>query len=105
MTLFRYDMVFSIFYKYTGKYPLLAGSGDDLHFGMVDAYNTMDITLNKSFFNKQLTIGTGVKNLFNVTNVFNGGGSAGVHSGGGDTSPVSWGRSWFLRLAYQFAKY
>ncbi len=103
--LFRSDLFVSVFYKYTGKYPLLAGEGDDLHFGMVDAYNTMDITLNKSFMNRMFTVSTGVKNLFNVTSVYNGGGSAGVHSSGGDSNAISWGRSFFLKLSYNFAKY
>ena len=62
--LFSSDMMLSVFYKYTGKYPLLAGSGENLHFGMVDAYNTMDITVSKAFMNKKLTLSTGVKNLF-----------------------------------------
>ena len=104
--LFRSGFVFSAYYKYTGKYPQLADMGNDLHFAMIDAYNTMDITLNKTFLDNRLTIGTGVKNLFDVTSVLNGGGSAGVHSGGGDGSTsISWGRTYFISLAYNFAKY
>ncbi len=103
--LFKSDFVLSAFYKYTGKYPQLAEMGDDIHFATIDAYHTMDITLNKSFLARRLTIGTGVKNLFNVTNVFSGGASAEPHGGAGGSTPVSWGRTYFVRLAYNFAKY
>ena len=104
--LFRSNFIMSVFYKYTGKYPQLADSGDNLHFATIDPYNTMDITLNKSVWDKRITIGTGVKNLFDVTSVFNGGGSAQPHSGGGDGSTsIAWGRTYFLRLAYNFVKY
>ncbi len=103
--LFRSDLILSVFYKFTGKYPILSGTENDLHFGFVSDYNMMDITLNKSFFNKQFTLSTGVKNLFNVVSVYSEGGSGGVHSGGSDSSSIAWGRSFFLKLAYNFTKY
>ena len=104
--LIRSGFSFSIFYKHSGKYPVISNSGEDLTFSIIDGYNMMDFTANKSLFNKRLIIGTGVKNIFNVESIFSkGGGTGGVHSGGGQGStPVSWGRTWFLSLRYSFMK-
>ncbi len=105
-SLFRSGFVFSVFYKYTGRYPQLADQGNNLHFALIDPYNTMDITLNKAFFDNKLNLGAGVKNLFDVTSVFNGGTSTEPHSGGGDgNTSISWGRTYFISLGFNFIKY
>jgi len=47
----------------------------------------------------------GGKNLFNITNIPKAGAGSGVHSGGGSSSPVGWGRTLFLGLNYKFGTF
>jgi len=56
-------------------------------------------------FNQKLRLTTGVKNIFDNKSIASSGGGA-VHSGGGaGNTLLNWGRTWFLRANYQFARY
>lgn len=91
---------FSVFYKYTGKQVSVAlDENDQILENTLDAYHTMDATCARTFWENQLNLSVGVKNLFDVTNV-NSAVSSGVHSTGSGTSPVSWGRSYFVSAAF-----
>lgn len=69
-------------------------------------YHLMDINLSRPFFNDRITLSGGVKNLFNVTNVYSRGGGSSVHgSDGSNESSVGWGRTFFVKVAYTFNKY
>jgi outer membrane receptor for ferrienterochelin and colicins len=96
----------SIFYKYNGRLPqYYQNTEGELEEGYIEDYHTMDITLNKHFFNRTLTISAGIKNLFDVKAVNATGATAGgVHSGGG-SSLVGYGRSYFISLSYGFRKF
>ncbi len=90
-----WDMKFSLFYKYNGENNqfFLISDTEYQEFVMKD-YHLADLTVSREFWDKQINISVGVKNLFDVINVGNsqieGGG---VHSGGsGGASPVSYGR-------------
>jgi outer membrane receptor for ferrienterochelin and colicins len=64
----------------------------------LQGYGLMDITVNKYFFNKGLSISAGVKNILNVQQV-NQLGTATAHGGGGNGSTsIAMGRIFFLRL-------
>ncbi len=67
-----------------------------------DGFTLMDFTLSKYFWNKRIQFVGGVQNLFDVGNVPFSGGTGGAHSGGGSTTPVGMGRSWFVKLSWQF---
>jgi outer membrane receptor for ferrienterochelin and colicins len=98
---------FSVFYKYTGKLPQYYQTTEgDLKEGYIEAYNTMDITLNKRFFKDNLKVSAGVKNLFDVKtlNASGGGSVGGVHGGSGGTL-IGYGRSYFMGLSYSINKF
>jgi outer membrane receptor for ferrienterochelin and colicins len=98
------EMDFTLDYKFTGRLPQVMKVGDQVFEGYIDAYNTMDFTVQKSFFQKKLTLGTGVKNIFNNTTI-PATGVGGVHSGGTNSAPVGWGRTVFLQAAVNFNKF
>jgi outer membrane receptor for ferrienterochelin and colicins len=103
--LFRKDFSWGIFYKYSGRYPQFEVFDDEILFGSVDPYHMLDFTINKTFLNKSLHFSTGVKNILDVTTVSRTGSSGGVHSGGGNSSPIGWGRTFFVSFNYKFVKY
>jgi outer membrane receptor for ferrienterochelin and colicins len=99
-------MDFTLDYKFTGKMPqFYSDNNGQVVEGYISAYNTMDFTVQKSFLKDRLTIGTGVKNIFNVTTIPAVGGNAGVHTGGGGDYPVGWGRTFFVQAAVNFNKF
>lgn len=107
-TLKKLDTKVSLFYKYTGKRPsYLATVTADGRFSAViteiAAFHWADLTLTKPITH-YLTLTTGIKNLFNITRLTNTStDTGGAHSSGGP-SPVSYGRSYFLGLAFQWYK-
>jgi outer membrane receptor for ferrienterochelin and colicins len=67
----------------------------------------MDLSVSRQFWKNNITLQAGVKNLFNNTNINIKGdtGSGGIHAGGGTSSPVGWGRTFFVRLNISFKKF
>jgi outer membrane receptor for ferrienterochelin and colicins len=108
-TLKKIDTKLSIFYKYSGKRPsYLATANAD---GQVSAtlteiapFHWADFTITKTI-TKYLTLTTGVKNLFNLTRLANTSpDTGGAHSSSGP-APVSYGRSYFMGLSFQWYKH
>ncbi|GAA4317084.1 TonB-dependent receptor [Mucilaginibacter gynuensis] len=98
----------SLFYKYNGKLPayeLRTVEGvTSIHLAQRAAFHTADLTVNK-FISRNISIGGGVRNLFNVTYVNNTSTDVGgAHSTGGPV-PIWYGRSYFLGLTFQYSKY
>jgi len=105
-TIIKYDLGFSVYYKYTGKTPRyhITANGEIVE-GYLGAYNTMDISAMKPFLNRSLNVTVGVKNLFDVTYIPSTGSSGEAHSGGSSAYPAGWGRTFFLSLSYKFRRY
>jgi outer membrane receptor for ferrienterochelin and colicins len=108
----KYKFNLSLYYKYTGVYKDYRGEFDlDNQLGSIteeymNDYNMMDITLSRPFFKNSITVATGIKNLFDVTNVHSTGGGSSVHgSDGSGESSVGWGRTFFLKVGFMFNKY
>ena len=104
----RIKMDVSLFYKYNGRLPayelITTGSVTTVNLARRAAFSMADLTINKQI-NKLLTISGGVKNLFNVTNVYNTSANiGGAHSTGGPV-PIGYGRSYFLGLTFQYSKH
>jgi outer membrane receptor for ferrienterochelin and colicins len=96
----------SLFYKYSGKYPVYTFISDEeiaLHY--LDAYHNMDLNLSVRLFRQQLRLSTGVKNLFDNTELTGISGGTGHGGGEGVSSLVGWGRTYFLGVNYYFNKY
>jgi outer membrane receptor for ferrienterochelin and colicins len=99
---------FSIFYKYTGEKPQYvtgknALNQSVLYIAKTAGYQLADLTTYTTV-NKYLSVNAGVKNLFDVSNVNSTAVSSGsIHSGAGALS-VSYGRSFFIGLNFQWNK-
>lgn len=92
----------SSFYKYTGamKRYTLVETIPELR--QLNAYHFMDAALKKSF-KKSFSVSFGAHNIFNVTSVQNGDDSGDAHGGGSNgQAAIAYGRSYFIRLNYQF---
>lgn len=109
------DLRFALFYKYTGelvRYGYLGQTEEDeepeineedLTEYKISDYHNMDFNISKYFFDKKVDISFGIKNLFDVTNIQTTGQNVGgVHSGSSSSLPMNWGRTYFLRLTYNY---
>jgi outer membrane receptor for ferrienterochelin and colicins len=99
------DLTLSVYYKYSGSAPQLLFDEESLNWQWVAAYNTMDFTASKGFWNSRFRLSAGVKNIFNTTTIPSTGGGGGGHGDGGGSTNISWGRTVFLKLSFQFNKY
>jgi outer membrane receptor for ferrienterochelin and colicins len=100
------DIHFSFFYKYNGAYPILVLTDEGTtDISTISAYNSLDINMNRWFWKRRVNVQLGGKNLFNNTNISRTGSqSGGIHSGGGSSVPVNWGRTFFIRVQFKFNK-
>ncbi len=97
---------FSVFYKLFGEYPFYTFYDDALKLNYLDMYQNLDISISKNFRNKNITISSGVKNLFNNTIISGAAGTGGAHgTSSGVSSLAGWGRTFFIGLKYNFTKY
>jgi outer membrane receptor for ferrienterochelin and colicins len=99
---------FNVLYKYTGKKPqYVYGTNSSnqsvLYIANISSFNWADFTATTTV-NKYVAVSTGVKNIFDVNNINNTATSSGsIHSGAGPV-PVSYGRSYFIGLNFQWNK-
>ncbi len=90
----------SSFYKYTGsinRYQTDSETDEIREFGQ-EGFHNLDINLSRSFGSFKL--GAGIRNALDIINIQTTA-SGGVHSGG-NAIPIGFGRSFYLRLNYQF---
>ena len=95
-----WDIQFAAFYKYTGKMPGYGlGENNSVIEYEIQDYNTLDVSLNKSFLNNLCTLQIGGKNLFDVTSINQSIATfEGAHTSGAISMPISWGRTFFVAL-------
>jgi outer membrane receptor for ferrienterochelin and colicins len=74
---------------------------EDLREGFVGGYHLLNISAHYSFAGDRFTLGAGVKNALNQTQVRTRGGQGGAHSGSGNRRLVQRDRSYFVRLQYR----
>lgn len=97
------------YYKYVGAGKQYLSVADDNgntnpELRQVDGYHLLDLTLTKTW-KEALTIGAGAKNILNLTAVDNNISTGGAHSSNSDgRSSVAYGRSFFIKISYQFNK-
>lgn len=108
----KYLFRIALFYKYTDDWYTTRSYFDKnnvqsrVEDGYMKGYHTMDLTLSRPFLKNSLEIFIGAKNIFNNKNVASYGSAGNVHGGGNSgESPVGWGRTYFIRLSYNFIKY
>lgn len=104
----KYDVNFSIFYKYTGRTPqFFVKSNNQVVEGFVSSYHTMDATAMKSFIHNRLNLSVGVNNIFNNKTIAAVAGATGGSAHGGGSGPlnIGLGRTYFAKLSFVFNSY
>jgi outer membrane receptor for ferrienterochelin and colicins len=102
------QIAFSAYYKFNGEtsrytYSTDTNGNDIFNLGTVGSYQLLDLTASR-MLGDMLRLTIGGKNLLDVTTVNNTNvSSGGVHSSGGAT-PISYGRSFFLKLDFNLIK-
>lgn len=102
-TLPKGNTSFNAFYKYTDRVQSYFTEINDqneqiISIGEISDYHWLDATIVHPF-KKAFELTFGIRNILNVTRINNSGLSGGAHSGG-TTRPISYGRSYFLKLNY-----
>lgn len=97
----------ALMYKYTGAKPtwqyINSTSSNEVKLTELSSFSWADFTATKILL-QHITLQAGVKNIFDIKNVNNTSPGDGVHSGGGASTPIGYGRSYFLGISYQFIK-
>ncbi len=91
----------ALFYKYNGEIPIY--SVDDVgttEQNFAEEYQIVDIAATKYIWKKRINWTFGVKNLLDVQNIATANSSGGIHSSGGSSVPVAWGRSFFTSIRF-----
>lgn len=103
----KWNSDFSLFYKLNGRQQQLVETttpDNNTVFAVseIESYSWLNASVRKWFFNSKLEVTAGARNLFDITNIQStiaqGGGVA--HSTGSTDLPTAYGRSYFLKLAY-----
>jgi outer membrane receptor for ferrienterochelin and colicins len=99
----KLGLVPSVFINHTGeRKDLSSNTSGEIGQTTFQAFTVADFTLQKTFFNTQLNLALGVKNLMNITNLqADQQISGGAHNAGSSAVPFSYGRTYFMRLRYQ----
>lgn len=100
-----WNTTISAFFKYIGEQQQFVektdSQGDSVYeIGKIEAYSWMDATISKTFLDNKLTATLGCRNLFDVTSISTTAFSGGAHDGPPAMIPMGYGRSYFLKLAY-----
>ena len=101
----KQNLNLSFFTRVTDKqiefYPDVDDKGNEIaKQSIVDGFTMMDFTATKSFWKKRIGLTAGVKNILDVQSVNLQGGGGGVHAGSGDSSAISAGRNFFVRIGF-----
>ncbi len=104
-TIPKWHATFSLFFKHIGTQQqfvekINADGQQEFQRGTTNPYSWMDATVNTSFFKESVTLTVGSRNLFNVTSVNTTAFEGGAHNGPPSQIPLGYGRSYFMKLAY-----
>lgn len=104
-TFIRYNLDINVFYKYNGKLPRYFVNDDgNIEISYLQQFHTLDLSVVKQFYQNRLSVSFGAKNLFDNYLIDSAGVGGAPHSGG-DGMPVSWGRTYFVKLKYNLQKF
>ena len=91
----------SAFYKFTGKTPIFYRENNQIFESSIDSYHLLDFIIKKSLINDKLNLKVGVKNLFDIQNISSFSDNS-IHSSSSSTQSVSYGRTIFTSLNFDF---
>ena len=101
----KWHSTFALYYKYVGRQHQfvevtnLEGNQGFVK-GTTDAYGWLDATATKSFFKDLFKATVGIRNLLDVSTVNTTAFAAGAHNAAPTGLLFSYGRSYFIKLAY-----
>jgi len=95
----------ALYFKHIGKQRQFvertnAEGNQEFQEGTTEAYNWLDATVKKSFLNKKFETTFGVRNLLDISSVGTTTFSGGTHTAAPRNIQLAYGRSYFLKLAY-----
>ncbi len=94
---------FNLFYRYLSAQPDYAiDENKVVSPTSIAAYSLADVSYSKKFLKNKVSLTTGIKNIFDVKNIFAQGGG-GVHTIDTGATSVGTGRNFFLKLTLGFA--
>jgi outer membrane receptor for ferrienterochelin and colicins len=101
----RINSSFSIFFKHVGKQHQFVERTNEVgsqeyQKGTTASFSWLDTIFKKSFPNRDIDLTFGVRNLFNVTSVRTTAFSGGAHTSAPRNIQFAYGRSYFLKFAY-----
>ena len=88
------------YYKYIGKTNRFIQVDGFFENQKINPYSWFDFTTSKKFSKNKIAITFGVRNLFDVTDINTNAVTGGTHSGTNSRISLGYGRSYFLKLAY-----
>jgi len=96
---------FSLYFKHVGKQHQFVeqtnDDGDQEYFkGTTDAFSWLDFTVKKSFLDKKFETTFGVRNILDINTINTTAISGSTHSDSVTSLSLGYGRSYFLKLAY-----
>lgn len=91
----------NIFYKRTGKLPKFILENNNPIEIYSDAYDILDLSINRRMYNDLIIMTIGAKNIMNITDINQSGNNNTVHSSNNNTIPVGFGRTFFTSLKFK----
>ena len=91
----------NIFYKRTGKLPKFILENNNAIEIYSDAYDILDLSINRRMYNDLIIMTIGAKNIMNITDINQSGNNNSVHSINNNTVPVGFGRTFFTSLKFK----
>ncbi|OCK50991.1 TonB-dependent receptor [Chryseobacterium sp. CBo1] len=109
-TLDKTKTLFALYYKYTGKRKQythrssmnISTDPGQYVLGEMEAFNMMNFTVSQPFFNDHFEVSAGVKNIFDVSSIRNTVIAGDAHTAATGNQNLFYGRSYFVRLNYNF---
>lgn len=92
----------SLFYKYTGKTQIPTLVSSQWIIGERNDFSMMNFTVTQPFFNNHFEVSAGAKNIFDVSSVRDTTITGNFHEAADSSSNIFYGRSYFVRLGYNF---
>ena len=103
----KWKTAITVLLKHNGKQQNYVASGTDVDGNSIfsksatSAYQWLDASIKKTFFNNKIQTTLGARNLFDVTNVnISNSNSGDVHSSNNNSLLLGYGRSYYLKLLY-----
>jgi outer membrane receptor for ferrienterochelin and colicins len=100
----KHHLVLATYYKYNGKTLSYQITEDEVRESFINAYQILDLSVQKGLLKQRLSMTLGCKNLFNVTNLRASMAGTGAHSSSSNSLATATGRNFFVKLNWKLFK-